>query len=113
MLIPPIPIAMLPHSAELTEPEKTEWGGIKGMHHKAFLKHVRFCPVKSVKMSLSGDIPDCTAKLIYDCVNSQPKNVVFKVGDRIIRCGNEYTVVSVKPCYADKAYPHHMEVILK
>ena len=46
--------------------------------------------------------------LYYDCYNSSPSNIVWKLGDKIVFDNYEYFINSITPCYADGC--HHYEI---
>lgn len=52
------------------------------------------------------------AKLFYDCGNSLPSGMEFRIGQRIVFSGKNFTVSGVSVFYGGTS-PHHIEVTLE
>lgn len=63
--------------------------------------------VKGFNDKASGD-----AKLFYDCGNSLPLGVEFRIGQRVIFSGKSFSVSGVSVIYG-RSSPHHIEVTLE
>lgn len=112
MLTTPIPRYLLPHCADVIRRDNSDgWGG-GGEKVIAKLGRVRIIPAHSQTFALGGDIPQVSAKMFFDCVNSTPEGFGFRTGDVIRFMGREYTVQKVETYFADGGDPHHLEVIL-
>lgn len=112
MVITPIPRYLLPHSCTLIEKISSDgWGGA-GKTVETTLEHVRIQPCHSQRFSLSGDIPEVSAKLLFDAVNSSPQNVSFETGDIIRFNGKDYVIQRIDTFYANTDRVHHLEVAL-
>lgn len=110
MVIPPIPRYLLPHSCTLSEKLTDDgWGG--GEQKETELHFVRIEPCRSQRFSLGGDIPEVSARLFYDTVNSFPQDISFKTGGKIIHRNREYTIIKAEEHYTSGEI-HHMEVLL-
>lgn len=122
MGITPIPLYLLCHSAELiTEYDPDKWGG-SSEASTASLEHIRITPCRSQRFSLSADMPEISAKLFYDCVNSSPVGNPFRLkGDeddgKVVSCqfvyfdSKKYTVNKIESFYGTEDL-HHLEVYL-
>lgn len=110
MVIPPIPRYLLPHSCTLSEKTASDkWG--KSETVRTELKHIRIEPCRSHRLSLAADIPEVSAKMFVDAVNSFPQDISFEVGDIISFMGRDYTVTKIDFYYANGRI-HHLEVIM-
>ena len=63
--------------------------------------------VKGFNDKASGD-----AKLFYDCGNSLPLGVEFRIGQRVVFSGKSFSVSGVSVFYGRNS-PHHIEVTLE
>lgn len=63
--------------------------------------------VKGFNDKASGD-----AKLFYDCGNSLPLGVEFRIGQRVVFSGKSFSVSGVSVLYGRNS-PHHIEVTLE
>lgn len=112
-MIPPIPRRYLPHTVTLINKlESDAWGGSTS-EQRTSINFVRIEPCISKKFSLSGDIPEIKAKLIFDAFSSVPNDVSFETGDKVIFGSEEYVVCEVQTFYGDTSKVHHLEVLLK
>lgn len=112
-MIPAIPRYLLPHSGTLIKKiSEDKWGGCETSETP--LSFVRVIPCHGEKFSLSGDIPEISAKMFFDMRSSVPVDPPpdFCTGDIIRFNSREYIIVKVNVCYADSSVPHHLEVML-
>lgn len=63
--------------------------------------------IKGFNDKASGD-----ALLIYDCGNSLPSGVDFRIGQRIVFSGKSFSVSGVSVLFGRNS-PHHIEVTLE
>lgn len=112
-MIPPIPRYLLPHTVTLINKlESDGWGG-SASEQRTTINFVRVEPCRSQRFSLSGDIPELSAKLIFDAYSSVPGDVSFNRGDKVIFGSEEYVISEVQTFYGDTSKVHHLEVLLK
>lgn len=111
MVIPPIPRYMLPHKCtHLKKASEDRWGKASAITNE--LSFVRIEPCHSHRMSLSADIPEVSAKMFFDAVNSCPQDVSFETGDIIRFMSRDYSVIKVGYFFTDSNKIHHLEVML-
>lgn len=111
-LIRPIPRIALVKDGELLKPKGVDGWGKTTFAEPVRLKYIRVEAVKSRQFNLSGDLPEISAVLYYDCVNSLPENAVFDTGDTVRINSREYRVKTVKEFYGTSRKIHHLEVEL-
>lgn len=111
-LIRPIPRLALVNDGELLKAASVDGWGKTTFAEPVKLRYIRVTPVSSRQFSLSGDLPQISAVLYFDRVNSLPKNAVFDTGDTLKTCGREYKVKTVKKFYGASGKVHHLEVEL-
>lgn len=111
-MIPAIPRYLLPHRAVLKRKlSEDKWGGRE--HEETPLYYVRIVPCRGVRFSLGGDVPEVSAKMFFDNVNSLPCPAPeFEAGDVIGFSGRDYVVGKINTFYADGDEVHHWEVEL-
>ena len=73
------------------------------------LSYVRMEPSSRIVRGKNSAEIQLAAILFYDCRNSQPRGVVFKVDDIITFFGEKYQVATVESLYGRKDL-HHYEV---
>ena len=107
-----IPRYLLPHKAVLKKKlSEDKWGGAE--YEETPLVYVRIAPCHGVRFSLGGDMPEVSAKMFFDYVNSLPCPAPeFEAGDVIAFGGRDYVVGKVNAFYADGDEVHHWEVEL-
>lgn len=105
----PIPKSLLIHTATLHKKiNKDKWG--KGeLDQGVGLTYVRLEPSGKIVRDKNNAEIQLVATLFYDCKNSRPKDVVFKVDDLIAFNGVMHRVEVVEPLYDDKRL-HHYEL---
>lgn len=109
-----IPKYLLIHRAKLYEEASGGFYGAK-QSEPAELSFIRIDHsakinrdgVKGFNDKASGD-----ALLIYDCGNSLPSGVDFRIGQRVVFMGKNFSVSGVSVIYG-RNYPHHIEVDLE
>lgn len=104
-----IPVRLLPHSGTY-EPYTGTVGSVKTYGALVTMYRVRFEPVKQNAMASLGDMKNDRFLLIYDCQNSQPGGLAFKVNDRITYVGMTLVVRKATPFFAGSNDVHHYEV---
>jgi hypothetical protein len=113
MVTSPIPRYLLPHTVTLIEKLSADgWGG-KGTELETVIHFVRIEPCRSRRFSLSGDVPEVSAKLFFDPFSSVPSEVSFETGDKVIFGSEEFTVSEVQTFYGLSGDIHHLEVLLR
>lgn len=105
----PIPKSLLIHTVTLHKKiNKDKWG--KGeLDQGTELTYVRMEPSGKIVRDKNNAEIQLVAILFYDCKNSRPKDVVFKVDDLIAFNGVMHRVEVVEPMYDDKRL-HHYEL---
>lgn len=105
----PIPKSLLIHTVTLHKKiNKDKWG--KGaLDQGVELSNVRMEPSGKIVRDKNNAEIQLVAILFYDCKNSRPKDVVFKVDDLIAFNGVMHRVEVVEPLYDDKRL-HHYEL---
>lgn len=105
----PIPKSLLIHTVTLHKKiNKDKWG--KGeLDQGTELTYVRMEPSGKIVRDKNNAEIQLVATLFYDCKNSRPKDVVFKVDDLIAFNGVMRRVEVVEPLYDDKRL-HHYEL---
>jgi hypothetical protein len=76
------------------------------------LGSVRFAPLGASRNDALGLTKNDKATMTYDCFNSTPLALTFKVNDKISDGTNTYYVREAKPCYATASSVHHWRLIL-
>lgn len=104
-----IPKSLLIHTVTLHKKiNKDKWG--KGeLDQGTELTYVRMEPSGKIVRDKNNAEIQLVATLFYDCKNSRPKDVVFKVDDLIAFNGVMHRVEVVEPLYDDKRL-HHYEL---
>lgn len=112
-MIPAIPRYLMPHSAVLKKKiSEDKWGG--GKYEETPLSFIRIVPCRGQRFSLSGDIPEVSAKMFFDLKSSVPCRPPpdFSPGDVICFEGRDYVIKRVDTHYVDVGEIHHLEVEL-
>lgn len=104
----PIPKKILIHSAELKTVTKDEWQE-ETLTLVAVLKNIRIEPASKLVTDKQNRQTTLSAYLFYDCRNSNPKNVEFTHGQKVLFNNKEYTVETIEPLY-DGNKLHHYEL---
>ena len=104
-----IPKSLLIHTVTLHKKiNKDKWG--KGeLDQGTELTCVRMEPSGKIVRDKNNAEIQLVATLFYDCKNSRPKDVVFKVDDLIAFNGVMHRVEVVEPLYDNKRL-HHYEL---
>lgn len=105
----PIPRRLLPHNAKY-KPYSGTVSSVKQYGEEVDLEFVRIEPVKQNAMTALGDMKNDRVNLFYDCVNSRPIGLEFKVNDVVTFGGVAYTVRKTAPIYGSGTAIHHWEV---
>lgn len=105
----PIPRSLLIHTVALHKKiEEDRWG--KGeLDGGIELTNVRMEPSGKIVRNKNNAEIQLTATLFYDCKNSRPKDVVFKVDDLIAFNDVLHRIEIVEPLYDEKRL-HHYEL---
>ena len=106
----PIPKSLLPHSVMLHK--KVNAGGRfeeDSLDDGTKLTYVRMEPSSRIVRDNNGAEIQLAATLFYDCRNSDPKDISFKVDDVIVFNGQKHRVQVVEPLY-DRNKLHHYEL---
>lgn len=104
-----IPRKMLIHRAEVRTVIKEDCFGVKEFSDGVKLKYVRVDYESGDEKSEHGYKGTGSAVLIYDAVNSVPKNFSFENGQIVSYSGAIFRVKNVKMFY-DSGRLHHVEV---
>lgn len=106
----PIPKSLLPHSVMLHK--KVNAGGRfeeDFLDSGTKLTYVRMEPSSRIVRDKNGAEIQLAATLFYDCKNSIPNGISFKVDDVIVFNGQKHRVQVVEPLY-DRNKLHHYEL---
>lgn len=108
---PPIPRALLPHTARLCTETTDAW------HHPTVqnetqLKRVRIDADLTRHANEKDAVHACRWVLFYDCRNSLPRDVSFSLGQVINWNDHRLTLKKIIPVWEDQAV-HHYELELE
>lgn len=106
----PIPKSLLPHSVMLHK--KVNAGGRfeeDSLDDGTKLTYVRMETSSRIVRDKNGAEIQLAATLFYDCRNSDPKDISFKVDDVIVFSGQNHRIQIVEPLY-DRKKLHHYEL---
>lgn len=106
----PIPKSLLMHEVTLHKLQdgKNRWDENKLDAGKK-LSSVRMEPSSKIVRDKNNAEVQLAATLFYDCKNSKPRGVVFKVDDVIIFNDEKHKIQVVEPLY-DNRKLHHYEL---
>lgn len=106
----PIPRSALPHNIVLRAPGQTDaWGQETDQTMGTEIRYVRIEPSSKLVADAQNRQIQLAALLFYDCVNSAPRGISWKQGQKITFNGQPMTVQVVEPLYAAQAL-HHYEI---
>ena len=105
----PIPKMLLIHNATLQKATENDRWGNATLSDEVELLKVRFEPSGKVVRDKNNQEIQLAATLIYDCVNSRPRNFSFEVDQIVSFNGQLHQIVSVEPLY-DERKLHHYEM---
>lgn len=106
----PIPRAVLPHTVTLNVPGQTDvWGRETDRTMGTEICFVRIEPSSKLVTDTQNRQIQLSALLFYDCVNSAPRGISWKQGQKITFNGQPFTVQVVEPLY-DARTLHHYEI---
>ena len=106
----PIPKSLLPHTVTLHK--KVNSGGRyeeDSLDSGIRIAYVRMEPSSRIVRDKNGAEIQLAATLFYDCKNSTPSGIAFKVDDVIVFNGQKHRVQIVEPSY-DRNKLHHYEL---
>lgn len=113
-MFPPIPKALLPHSAthEYGVKVKDEWQNVTWPNSQT-LSRIRFEPTSKLIKTKDNREVQLSALMFFDCRNSFPADAMFAIGDQIVQTnGAKYEVVGgITPIF-EASKPHHYELEL-
>lgn len=104
----PIPKTLLIHSASLFDVSENEWQK-QTFELVAELRYVRIEPASRLVTNGKDRTVTLSAVLFYDLVNSSPRGVRFKQGQRLNFGSLDYVVETIEELYDSKKL-HHLEV---
>ena len=104
----PIPRAMLTHTAVLMAVDRDAYGA-ETPTPIATLTRVRVEPSATMTLTRDNTRVQLSALLLYDARHSQPQEVTFAIGQRVVFEGKPYRVMTVEPM-SDGRGVHHIEV---
>lgn len=106
----PIPKSLLPHTVMLHK-KKNSGGRYEedSLDYGIKLAYVRMEPSGRIVRDKNGAEIQLAATLFYDCKNSTPSGIMFKVDDVIVFNGQKHRVQVVEPLY-DRRNLHHYEL---
>ena len=107
----PIPSRLLIHNAVLKHKTGIDRNR-NAVYEESLLEHVRVEPTLAISRGNAGETKADTMTLFIDSVNSV--YVLPSELDCVRWNGRDFTVRSIKPCYAKNGNtPHHWEVALE
>lgn len=105
----PIPKKLLIHTVCRYEKfNEDKWGNYAD-EPKDEIRFVRFEPSSKIVRTVNNAEIQLSATIIYDCKNSRPKGVNFKLDDIITFNGEKHRVQLIEPLY-DGQKIHHLEI---
>ena len=104
----PIPRAMLTHTATLMRVQPDAYGA-ETLTPLATLTRVRVEPSATMTLTRDNTRVQLSALLLYDACHSQPREVTFALGQRVVFEGKPYRVITVEPMRDGRGI-HHIEV---
>lgn len=105
----PIPKKLLIHTVTLFEKMKEDSWGKEELDAGKQIRFVRMEPSSKIIRDKNGAEVQLAATLFYDCRNSLPRDLDFKVDDIISFNGQKHQVKTVEPLYDEKKL-HHYEL---
>lgn len=105
----PIPYNLLIHSAVLKNEVQTDTWQTPTATTETELKRIRIEPSSKLVSSNQNEHVRLSALLFFDLVNSQPKNVEFNQGQKVIFKNKEYTIETIE-ILPDESKEHHYEI---
>lgn len=105
----PIPYNLLIHSAILKTVNDTDGWQTPTATTETELKRIRIEPSSKLISSNQNEHIKLSALLFFDLINSQPKNVEFKQGQKVIFKNKEYTIETIE-VLPDESKEHHYEI---
>lgn len=106
----PIPRTVLPHTVTLNAPGQTDiWDQETDQPMSTEIRYVRIESSGRLVTDSQNRQIQLAALLFYDCVNSAPRGISWKQGQKITFNGQPFTVQVVEPLY-DARTLHHYEI---
>ncbi len=105
----PIPKKLLIHTASQSRRTDIDRWGAAEIAQIAELQFVRLEPSKQVTRDKNNAEIQLAATLFFDCKNSKPADIEFKVDDLILFNGEKYQIKVIEPLY-DEHRLHHYEL---
>lgn len=105
----PIPKRLLIHTVTLNKKINEDRWGKGELDDGISLTHVRIEPSGKIVRDKNNAEIQLAATLFYDCRNSDPRGVEFKVDDIVVFNGVKHRIEVVEPLYDDKRL-HHYEL---
>lgn len=105
----PIPKSLLIHTVRrYSKTDEDKWGKSTEILVSE-IGFVRFEPSSKVVRTVNNAEIQLSATLIYDCRNSRPKSIQFRLDDIITFNGEKHRIQLIEPLY-DGNKLHHIEV---
>lgn len=95
------------HSAEIFEIEKLDSDRKPIYKDSVLLSNIWIDSTDSQSEGSNGKQPSGNATLFFDCLNSEPKDFLFKKNMKVIFEEKEYFVQSIKSCYGLNGLEHY------
>ncbi len=108
---PPIPRALLPHTARLCTETTDAWQH-QTVNSETKLKHIRIDADFTRRADEKDTVHACRWVLFYDCRNSLPRGISFALDQFVHWNDLRLTVKKIIPVWEDQAV-HHYEVELE
>lgn len=105
----PIPKKLLIHTVKLYEKASIDKWGSEKLDDGRGLSKVRIEPSNQIVRDKNNSEIQLAATLFYDCCNSQPTGVKFKVDQIIDFNGQKHQIKTIEPLY-DNLKLHHYEI---
>ena len=105
----PIPKKLLIHTIMLYEKTSIDKWGSEKLDDGQVLTKVRIEPSNQIVRDKNNSEIQLAATLFYDCRNSQPIGINFKVDQIIDFNGQKHQIKTIEPLY-DKLKLHHYEI---
>jgi len=104
----PIPKRLLIHNINHIRNDKDPFGSPTEVFNNP-VKRVRIEPTQKRILGKENTEVQLNSLVFYDCINSNPKGIEFKIEDVIEFNGTNYTVKAIEPLY-DESKLHHYEI---
>lgn len=104
-----IPKKLLIHTVKHIREKETDRWGCSNIEYENELRFVRIEPSKQIARDKNNAEIQLSATLFFDCHNSKPTSVEFRVDDKVLFKGEAYRIKIIEPLH-DEDKLHHYEL---